>query len=132
MNSEGKIQRLPGLARDTKRRTSLRQLVSAQQDELETAGEKSGAVASTTTTTSTTSENVPVTLPTLPTAAIDDDDDQIRKGDRTLYSYYLGSLPLTVRWLLPFTIAIAALAERIPGDYIHAYDDVKYFANLLQ
>ncbi len=115
MNSEGKIQRLPGLARDIKGRTGLRQLVSAQEDGTESAGEKSWATPTTTTTPTTPTAPPTAPTPTLLTTS-KDDDEAIRKGDYKLYFYYLGSATATLLLLLFVSTTFAALSERIPGE----------------
>ncbi len=109
MNSEGKVQRLPGLPQENKRRTGLRRLVSVPQDGSETAGEKSS------TEPPTPPKPPPrASTPTLQTTA-EEEDDEIRKGDYKLYPYYFGSVTMTFILLLFVTSALAALSERIPG-----------------
>lgn len=107
INSEGKIQRLPALARDTKRLRSMRELVSAQQD-----GEGSGNEK-----VRSPSPARSLQAPSVHPPAAENMDD-IRKGDRSLYHYYLGSVKWPLLILSLCLIVMSSVSDRTPGEHI--------------
>ncbi len=108
MNSEGSIQRLPGLARDAQRRRAPRELVSAGQDGPEPVTEQSnGSIA--------TAPKIPKRGRINTFCTLEDVDDKLI-NDRELCSYYLGSTSRI--FVVTFLCAIAATSvlERMPGE----------------
>jgi hypothetical protein len=107
MKSDGKVQRLPGLARDTRHRNGLRQLVNAPQEDAIVTAEKSSATATAITSTVAAVPEVE--------EADETNCEDMQGGGFSVYLYYLGSTSVSLVILFIITTAIAALSERVPG-----------------
>lgn len=99
-DDEGRLQRLPGLARSTKNPGFSRQLLSAPLHDQKKEFENS---------------LVPPTPPLpLTTEASEDELIARQKGDYRLYFYYLGSAKGFALAMFLVAVALAAAGERMP------------------
>lgn len=106
ITTEGKLQHLPEFGRDSDSRNKVQQPGSTQQD-----GEKEPKDAS--TSVKSTSEIATPPSPTHNTQTESVVD--VRKGDHTLYAYYVNSVRKSLLALSLCFIATSSVADRLPG-----------------
>lgn len=106
MDMEGNIGRLENLSRGTKPQPDVQGYSNTRQEDQEELDEKAGA------STDTFTEP-----PAARTACVDTTDD-MRKGDISLYSYYIGSVRPSLVVLSLGLIALSSISDRLPGEYM--------------
>lgn len=107
MSSEGTIQRLPGLAKDPRRRRTTRELVTAPQSGQGQVNEQRNTPKA---ITSKKAGSGGLTLQ----CTLDDNAENFMKIDHRVYSYYIG--PAVASFTISFAVvSVVAVAERLAG-----------------
>ena len=107
MDNDGNVVKLPGLFSNKTEDNDLMQSAKELQDDSATVNEKSSSTVTSILKPST------ALVPTV--EAVDETENEaMRKGDHTLYFYYLGSASASLTFIVVAAITVTALAERMP------------------
>ena len=106
IGSDGDVQRLPPVHREAMRLSNPREAEEQRgkekyTDERTPSEKPAGSVLS-----------PPVS------ASAKDEKDELRRGDRTLYTYYLGSVKRSLLVLSLFLIILSSVSDRTPGEIL--------------